>query len=238
VLGMLALLGLMAIAAGVKPLTSGGKPDSNTVVPLLFDTMFPDWFAGIAFAAIGIGALVPAAIMSIAAANLFTRNVWKEHLRTGASEAEEAKVARLTSLLVKVGALLIILLAPVKYAIDFQLLGGVWIIQTLPAVIFGLYTRWFHRWALVAGWAVGMVLGTTLAIANDFAPVAEILGVNVYNALTAVIANLVVAAGGTLLLGGMGRKDALDETRAEDFDELAEDVPYHGREREPAVSGA
>src|SRR3954447_16514071 len=81
VLGLLALLGLMAIKAGVTPLTgSNGKPDVNTVVPLLFDKMFPDWFAGIAFAAIGIGALVPAAIMSIAAANLFTRNIYKEYL--------------------------------------------------------------------------------------------------------------------------------------------------------------
>src|SRR5919199_6769775 len=66
VLGLLALLGLMAIAAKVKPLTgASGKPDGNTVVPLLFDKMFPDWFAGVAFAAIGIGALVPAAVMSI-----------------------------------------------------------------------------------------------------------------------------------------------------------------------------
>ena len=53
VLGLIALLGYMAIAAGVKPLTSNGKPDANTVVPLLFDQMFPDWFAGVAFAAIG-----------------------------------------------------------------------------------------------------------------------------------------------------------------------------------------
>src|SRR3954470_3480939 len=83
VLGLLALLGLMAIKAGVTPLTGGnGKPDVNTVVPLLFDKMFPSWFAGVAFAAIGIGALVPAAIMSIAAANLFTRNVYKEYMRT------------------------------------------------------------------------------------------------------------------------------------------------------------
>src|SRR3954470_13795869 len=82
-LGLLALLGLMAIKAGVTPLKgSNGKPDVNTVVPLLFDKMFPDWFAGVAFAAIGIGALVPAAIMSIAAANLFTRNIYKEYMRT------------------------------------------------------------------------------------------------------------------------------------------------------------
>jgi SSS family solute:Na+ symporter len=39
--------------------------DNNTIVPALFDHLFPQWFAGVAYAA--IGALVPAAIMSIAA---------------------------------------------------------------------------------------------------------------------------------------------------------------------------
>ena len=33
-----------------------------------------------AYAAIGIGVLVPAAIMSIAAANLWTRNIYKSYL--------------------------------------------------------------------------------------------------------------------------------------------------------------
>src|SRR5262249_17255012 len=86
VLGLIALFGMMAIKAGIPPLTgSNGKPDVNTVVPLLFDKMFPDWFAGVAFAAIGIGALVPAAIMSIAAANLFTRNIYTEYFNRDAS---------------------------------------------------------------------------------------------------------------------------------------------------------
>ncbi len=109
VLGLLALLGLMAIAAGVTPLESNGRPDANTVVPLLFDQMFPDWFTGVAFAAIGIGALVPAAIMSIAAANLFTRNIYREYIRPDCTHAEEAKVSRLASLVVKVGAVVVIL---------------------------------------------------------------------------------------------------------------------------------
>ena len=104
VLGLIALLGYMAIAAGIKPLVSGGKPDPNTVVPLLFDKMFPDWFAGVAFAAIGIGALVPAAIMSIAAANLLTRNIYKEYLNRDATPAQEARSSKLASLVVKVGA--------------------------------------------------------------------------------------------------------------------------------------
>ena len=42
-----------------------------------------------------------------------------------------------------------------QFSIDLQLIGGVIILQTLPAIVLGLYTRWFHRWALLAGWAVG-----------------------------------------------------------------------------------
>jgi len=160
VLGLLALLGLMAIKAGVTPLTgSNGKPDVNTVVPLLFDKMFPDWFAGIAFAAIGIGALVPAAIMSIAAANLFTRNIYKEYMRRDASPAEEARVSRLASLVVKAGAVVVILVLDPQFSIDLQLIGGVIIVQTLPAVAIGLYTRALHAWGLIAGWACGLVAG-------------------------------------------------------------------------------
>ena len=159
-LGLLALLGLMAIAAGVTPLTgSNGKPDVNTVVPLLFDKMFPDWFAGVAFAAIGIGALVPAAIMSIAAANLFTRNIYKEYFHRDASPAEEARVSRLVSLVVKAGAVVVILVLDPQFSIDLQLIGGVIIVQTLPAVAIGLYTRALHAWGLIAGWAVGLIAG-------------------------------------------------------------------------------
>src|SRR3954451_10839573 len=117
VLGLIALLGYMAIARGVQ------VDNPNFAVPDLFLNVFPSWFVGVAFAAIAIGALVPAAVMSIAAANLFTRNVWKEFVQPGMTHAAEATMAKLVSLVVKVGALLFIILAPVKYAIDFQLLG-------------------------------------------------------------------------------------------------------------------
>jgi SSS family solute:Na+ symporter len=160
VLGLLALLGLMAIAAGVKPLVGGnGKPDTNTVVPLLFDKMFPDWFTGVAFAAIGIGALVPAAIMSIAAANLWTRNIYREYLRPDATHAEEARSSRLASLVVKAGAIAVILLLDTQFSIDLQLIGGVIIVQTLPAIVIGLYSRAAHAWGLIAGLLTGLGSG-------------------------------------------------------------------------------
>src|SRR5690242_10201546 len=154
-LGFIALLGFMAIAAGTTPVGT----DANTIVPRLFQDMFPSWFAGVAFAAVGIGALVPAAIMSIAAANLFTRNIYKEYLKKDASAENEAKVAKIASLVVKLGAVAAIIFIDPQFSIDLQLIGGVIILQTLPAVAVGLYTRWMHRGALVAGWVAGMVVG-------------------------------------------------------------------------------
>jgi solute:Na+ symporter, SSS family len=226
-LGLMALLGYMAIAAGVN------VTDPNTAVPALFVDMFPSWFLGVAFAAIAIGALVPAAVMSIAAANLFTRNVWKEFVRRDCSDREEAQVAKIVSLVVKIGALGFVLFLPAQFAIDLQLLGGVWMLQTLPAVMIALYTRWFHRWGLLAGWAVGMTAGTWIAASQDFVPVWEtpVLGVTAYTALVALGLNLVVATSVTLLLGDRGRADELDETSPADYDELEET-----REPAPTVS--
>jgi SSS family solute:Na+ symporter len=146
-LGLLALLGYMGHAAHLR------LSSNNDVVPALFQALFPNWFAGFAFAAIAIGALVPAAVMSIGAANLFTRNFWKAYVNPQIDEAGEAAVAKITSLVVKVGALLVILYLPTQFALDLQLLGGLWILQTLPALIFGLFTRWFTAPALFAGWA-------------------------------------------------------------------------------------
>ena len=125
-LGLLALLGYVAIAAGVNPITneSTGRVDSNTLVPELFNSQFPDWFAGVAYAAIGIGALVPAAIMSIAAANLWTRNIYKEYLAKNATPKQEATQAKWASLVVKFGAVLFILFIDPQFSIDLQLIGG------------------------------------------------------------------------------------------------------------------
>src|SRR5207245_1838556 len=109
--------------------------------------------------------LVPAAVMSIAAANLFTRNVYKQYIKPNSTDREESDVAKITSFVVKFGALVFIVTIPTAQVINFQLLGGIWILQTLPAVFLGLYTNWFNRWALLIGWAVAMVLGTIMFFA-------------------------------------------------------------------------
>ncbi len=110
VLGLIALLGYMALAApGVPAEVKANGANAQLAVPFLFQRIFPSWFAGIGFSAIVIGALVPAAIMSIAAANLFTRNIWKEYFRPQASDAEQTRVSQTASLVVKLGALLFVM---------------------------------------------------------------------------------------------------------------------------------
>ena len=225
-LGLLALVGFFAIAAGVAnlPEYAAGFQQfgNNFAVPALFLHSFPSWFIGIAFAAIGIGALVPAAIMSIAASNLYTRNIYREFINKNPTDKQEAQMAKWVSLIVKLGALVFIIFIPTKFAIYLQLLGGIWIIQTLPAVMLGVYTRWFNDWALLVGWAVGTIVGTTMAVAVNLTPIYPLaLGGFTfpgYTALYTVILNLSVAIVLTPVFNAMNsRRTPVDETVAADY---------------------
>jgi solute:Na+ symporter, SSS family len=225
-LGLLALVGFFALAAGVGNLpeyAAGFKQfGNNFAVPALLLHSFPSWFVGIAFAAIGIGALVPAAIMSIAAANLYTRNIHREFINKNPTDKQEAQMAKWVSLVVKLGALVFILFVPTQYAIQLQLLGGIWIIQTLPSVMLGAYTRWFNDWALLLGWAAGTSAGTAMAVAAHLTPTYPlVLGGYAFPGYTAfytVILNLVVAIVLTPVLNAMNaRRAPIDETVAADY---------------------
>jgi SSS family solute:Na+ symporter len=226
-LGLLALLGFVAIKAGTKPVALDGTVNPQLVIPQLFEDQFPGWFTGVAFGAIAIGALVPAAIMSIAAANLFTRNIYKAYLKPEATDAQEAKVSKIVSLITKFGALLFVLFLDRQNALNFQLLGGVWILQTLPAIVFGLFTRWFHRWALLAGWAAGMIYGTvvaygfctactTRAFGNALAVVPG-LGRAGYIGLTAFVVNVVVVVVLTVIFRAVKLSNGTDITKQSDY---------------------
>jgi solute:Na+ symporter, SSS family len=243
VLGLIALFGYMARAtpavnAGVK--AAGGNAQLS--VPLLFAHMFPSWFAGVADAAFVIGALVPAAVMSIAAANLFTRTVYKELIKPNATPAQETRVARLASLLMKVGALGFALELDKTFSINLQLLGGIWILQTFPSVVVGLYTRWFHRIALIAGWAAGMAYGTIEAYrttgggqAHFGASAAPVFGHTTYIAITALILNLAVSAVLTVVFRRFGLQDGYDETRPADY--VADPAAVPAAAPKPKVPG-
>jgi SSS family solute:Na+ symporter len=225
-LGLLAITGFMAIAAGVASMpeysAQFAQYKSNFAIPALILHFFPDWFAGVAFAAIGIGGLVPAAIMSIAASNLFTRNIYVRFVNPDCTPAQETQNAKIVSLIVKLGALIFIIFLPLQYAIQLQLLGGIWISQTIPAVIFGLYTRWFNPWALLIGWAGGLITGTWMAGTTGFQSAVfpltlDGLTMPGYAALYALALNVAVSVVFSLVFNQIAASKGSDETVPADY---------------------
>ena len=215
-LGLIALLGIMGVAAGLHPASS------SLVVPELLSKYFPSWFAGVCFAAIVIAALVPAAIMSIAAANLYTRNFYREFLRPDATAQQESSVAKNASIAVQAGALIFVFLASDRFIINLQLLGGIWILQTLPAIVFGLWKRCFHQNALLLGWGVGIVVGTSMAAAlrlhsSVYAIHLHGYTLSLYAGIWSLGVNLLVTAGSSFVFDRWGRARGQDSTVAADY---------------------
>ncbi len=214
-LTFLALLGYCALAAGIA------LKNNSLAIPTLFVRFFPNWFTGVAFAAIVIGALVPAAIMAIGAANLFASNILQTFHSRAARPAIETGVARVIALFVLAGALCIAILIQPIFAIDFQLLGGAWILQIFPAVVLALYTRWFHRRALLAGWACGMATSTWMAVSTGYNPVFPLhLGAHTlagYAAFYGLIVNLAVVVILTPIFDAVSLGKGNDFTAAADY---------------------
>jgi solute:Na+ symporter, SSS family len=218
-LGLIAMLGYMAIAAKTNA-------KGTAVVPTLIIDQFPEWFAGFCCAAIALGALVPAAIMSIGAANIVTRNIWRPYVNKNMTPKQESNVAKITSLAVKFGALVFVVFLPLEFAINLQLLGGIWMLQILPAVVFGLYTRWFHSTGLLVGWGVGMIAGTWMSWSQGVKPVFMIPGIgNLYIGLIALVINLVIAAIVTVIAKSSKSAHGTDQTVATDYEDAPGTAP-------------
>ena len=162
---------------------------------------------------------------------------------------QEAKVSKLMSLVVKAFALVFVLTLDKQNAINFQLLGGIWILQTFPAVVFSLFTRWFHRWALLAGWAVSMVYGTVEAyqVVNPVTgshfggslalmPGIEKMG---YIAMTAFALNLAITIVLSAILNATKVSNGQDETIPFDYfadaddPRVVKDLKEHGSHTQP-----
>ncbi|MEU3944745.1 sodium:solute symporter [Streptomyces sp. NPDC029526] len=211
-LALFGFLGIAALAAGVRAPEGGAE----AAVPMLVDRLMPGPLAGLVFGAIVVGALVPAAVMSIAAATSFVRNVYVEYVHPTATPKRQVRIAKAVSLTAKLGAVAFVFGLRDQAAINLQLLGGVWMLQVFPAVAVGLYTRWLHPRALLAGWAVGMAAGTWLVVREGFSSIVP-LGpaggpVEIYAGVAALLLNLTVAVAATPALDRIGVPRGADAT--------------------------
>jgi SSS family solute:Na+ symporter len=208
VMGLMVTMGYMALASQVRAMPEYAQYFDhygvNFAIPAMLMHFFPSWMLGLAFAAIAISALVPSSIMSIAAANLFTRNVYRNYLHRECDPARESHVAKLFSLVVKAGALIFVILLPLEYAAQMALLAGIWIIQTSPGLVFGLFTRWVEWRGVLVGWLVGAASGTWMMTTSSFTSSAFTLHIGDYMIPGyAAVYSLVLNVVATLLVSGL-----------------------------------
>ncbi|WP_148224665.1 sodium:solute symporter family protein [Vulcanisaeta moutnovskia] len=172
----------------------------SLVIPTLAVTALPEWLAALALLGVFVGGLVPAAIMAMAQANLLVRNIIKP-LHPRITPPGETRAAKWASVIFKFLALGFVFIVPATYAIWLQLLGGIIITQTLPAVFLGLVTDKLDKYSLMTGWAVGLGLGIYMFITphkpSAMSPLYPIAGHLVFIAIIALAVNLLIVLIGT-----------------------------------------
>jgi SSS family solute:Na+ symporter len=218
-LAIMALMGILVYAVPSAMNFLSHFPESSRgilVVPSLILYSMPPWFTGIALLGIFIGGLVPAAIMAMSQANLLTRNIIKE-IRPNTSATSEIRITKISSTVFKFVALGFVFTIPATYAISLQLLGGILITQTLPAVFFGLYVKSLRKEPLIAGLIVGIVSGILMIeYTNHFGALTSslfnipIFG-SLYVAVVALAFNLIISFGGSFIMNK--KRSALLQTK-------------------------
>ena len=161
------------------------------------------------------------------------RSVGKRMTGTGypsAAAVGRAPGARL--LVIKLGALAFIFFLPQQYAINLQLFGGAWILQTFPAIVFGLWHRRFHHAALLTGWAAGMIASTAMEVSLHMKGSTYSLHLfgHVYPAYVAcygLALNLLICVVLTPILDAAGIVRHPDATLDADYEDLEPDAQSH-----------
>ena len=209
-LALLALFGIIVYAVPAALSIVKATNNGLLTVPALIVTVLPGWLAGICLLGVFVGGMVPAALMAIAAANLLARNVVKE-FKPKITAKGETRLAKWLSAIIKFIALGFVFVAPLTYAIQLQLLGGIIILQLLPAVFLGLYMKRLDWKPLSLGWGVGMFLGIWLVlVANHFSSLATSdfkTGIGLlYIGLIALAVNLIISVLGSYLIEAIGAR--------------------------------
>ena len=207
-LAIMALMGILVYAVPSAMNFLSHFPESSRgilVVPSLILYTMPGWFSGIALLGIFVGGLVPAAIMAMSQASLLTRNIIKE-IKPNMPPSSEIRITKISSTAFKFVALGFVFIVPATYAISLQLLGGILIVQILPAVFFGLYVKSsLRKEPLIVGLLVGIFSGIYMVeYTNNFGALASSLfhttfG-SLYVAVIALVFNLIISFGGSAIM--------------------------------------
>ena len=136
-----------------------GLADGDLSLLTLVRKTFPAWFLGIVGGAGALTAMAPSAILTLTAATLFAKNLFRPLFSPAMSDGQVASLARRASIAFMAAAL-ILALTNSKTIVGLLLLGYDGVAQFFPGVMLGL----FWRRASLLGVFSGLVTGIATVV--------------------------------------------------------------------------
>ncbi len=172
-----------------------GLKSGDLALLTLVRQTFPPWFLGVVGGAGALTAMVPAAILILSAATLFTKNFYRPIFKPSMKDDDVARLAKIMVVLIT-GVALYFAIYSSTTLVGLLLLAYAGIAQFFPGVVFGLY--W--KRVTTAGVFVGIVVGVGMAMVLVFTKHDPFIGLNAgfvalcVNATATVVASLLTPA--------------------------------------------
>jgi len=172
-----------------------GLKNGDLALLTLVRQTFPAWFLGVIGGAGALTAMVPAAVLILAAAALFSKNFFRPIFRPSMSDDAVARLAKVMVVVITAIALYFAIYSSTTL-VGLLLLAYAGIAQFFPGVVLGL----FWKRVTTAGVFAGLAVGVAIAMALVFTKHDPIAGVNA--GFVALCANAAVTVVGSLATAG------------------------------------
>jgi len=166
-------LPLMFIVGYAALLVVPGLRDGDLSLLTVVRKTFPPWFLGIIGGAGALTAMVPASIQILTAATLLAKNLIRPVIAPGMSEAQVARVAKITVIFITTAAVISAIFSHTTL-VSLLLLGYSGVTQFLPGVVLGL----FSKKVATSGVFVGLVTGIAVVAILSLSGHDPFMGVN------------------------------------------------------------
>jgi solute:Na+ symporter, SSS family len=158
-------LAFVFFAGFAAVLIAPGLKDGDLAMLTVVRQSFPPWFLGIVGGAGALTAMVPAAILILAAASLFAKNLVRALLVPSMSDQDVARLARVMVVVLGLVSLLLALYSSATL-VGLLLTGYAGVTQLFPGVLLGLYSRRVSANAVLAGMIVGVASALLLMLTH------------------------------------------------------------------------
>lgn len=142
-----------------------GLHDGDLAMLLLVRKSFPPWFLGVIGAAGAFAAIVPAAIIILSAATLFTKNLYRPLFAPAMTDEQMTRLARVMVVVLGVISLYLAIYSSTTL-VSLLLTGYAGVTQFFPGVILGLYWRRVTMPAVFAGMVAGIATTAFLMLSH------------------------------------------------------------------------